>query len=263
MSLITLQTDFGTRDAFVAAMKAVILRIAPGTQLLDISHEIPPFDLRSPGLNWLGLFDYCPPGTIHIGVIDPGVGTAREIVLACIREQWFLAPDNGLLTPLLETYGNPTQAYRVEPGVWTAPHPHPTFHGRDIFAPVAAHLALGQEASGAGPSRDTTTLNKYAWPKPEVATGQVNGQILYADRFGNLWSNIRFVDLTKAGIVPNAARITIGDREIVGISPSYGQTVDAVVSVVNSIGYIEVAVVQGNALEILGLGIDTPITIRA
>lgn len=263
MSLITLQTDFGTRDAFVAAMKAVILRIAPGTSLLDITHEVPPFDLRMPGLNWLGLFDYCLPGTIHIGVIDPGVGTEREIVLCCIREQWFIAPDNGLLTPLLETYGNPTVAYRVEPGRWTAAHPHPTFHGRDIFAPVAAHLALGEHATGAGPERDPSTLRRYSWPKPTIAPGQIAGQVLYADRFGNLWSNIRFPDLTKAGIVPNAARIVIGDREIIGISPSYGQSIDAVVAVVNSVGYIEIAVVQGNALESLGVGLDTPIMISS
>lgn len=263
MSLITLQTDFGTQDAFVAAMKAVIWRLAPGVGIIDITHDIPPYDVRLAGLNWLALFDLCGPGTVHAGVIDPGVGTERDLVLVSLREQWFLVPDNGLLTPMLEMYGPPSQAWRVIPGVWTAPHPHPTFHGRDIIAPVAAHLALGHDPALAGPPMDPDTLRRLPWPRPEVTAGVVVGQLLYVDRFGNCWTNIRFADLTGAGLIPSQVQVMVGEQCVQGIQPSYGNEIGALVCVVNSVGYIELAQVQGNAATHLQLALDAPVRITA
>ncbi|HYE79451.1 MAG TPA: SAM-dependent chlorinase/fluorinase, partial [bacterium] len=123
MSLITLQTDFGTRDAFVGIMKGVILGIDPELRVVDLSHHIPPFDLRLPGLNWVAAVPYFPSGTVHVAVVDPGVGTDRDIIVAVIHDQLFLCPDNGLLTPVIEEFGAPKECYTVENLSWRAKPP--------------------------------------------------------------------------------------------------------------------------------------------
>src|SRR5262245_7775130 len=128
MGLITLQSDFGTRDAFAAIMHGVIAAIDPEAQVIDLSHEVPPFDIRQAGVNWVSAAPYFPPGTIHVAVIDPGVGSERRILAASVAHQLWLCPDNGLITPLLRTHV-PAAIHTVTNTHWMRPVPHPTFHG--------------------------------------------------------------------------------------------------------------------------------------
>lgn len=261
MSLVTLQTDFGTRESWVAAMKGVLLRHAPTTALVDITHDIPPFDLRLPGLNWLGLLPYFPPGTIHIAVVDPGVGTDRRILCALIQQQLFLCPDNGLLTPLLEEAGPVNDCFAVTNPRWMAPMPHPTFHGRDIFAPVAAHLAKGEPPTECGPPVTLASLRRLPWTRPVIAPGHITGAVRYVDHFGNLWLNIRRSELADAGIAEAEAICRVNTTEIRGLSARYGTEPGALVLLENSQGWLEIAQAQGDAARVLGVGVDGAIAI--
>jgi len=261
MSLITLQTDFGTRDAFVGIMKGVILGIDPELRVVDLSHHIPPFDLRLPGLNWVAAVPYFPSGTVHVAVVDPGVGTDRDIIVAVIHDQLFLCPDNGLLTPVIEEFGAPKECYTVENLSWRAKPPHPTFHGRDILAPVAAHLALGEPLTLVGHRR--TSWVTLPWSKPAVAPGRIDGEVLYIDHFGNLWLNVRPRDLVAAGIEPAQAKASVESWTTTGVRPSYGFAGEGdLVLLTNSVGHLELGINKGNAAEKLGVGQGSKVTIE-
>ncbi|MEO7995622.1 MAG: SAM-dependent chlorinase/fluorinase [bacterium] len=258
MAIITLQTDFGTRDPFVAAMKGVILRQAPDVQIVDVTHEIPPYNRMLPGLHWCGIHEYFPPGTVHVAVVDPGVGTSRAILAVAIFEQIFLCPDNGLITPLLRGSA-PRECFRVERKEWFAPDPHPTFHGRDIFAPVAAHLAMGEAIESVGP-RHKPQLDH--WPVPLTSPEAIQTSILTIDHFGNAWTSMcrgvwGHTDWTDATVAIEGVDISIPT-----ISRTYGdQPAGTPVALFNSSGFLEIAEVQGNAAASFGLSLGQKVTV--
>lgn len=262
MSLITLQTDFGTTDAFVGIMKGVILGIDPDLRIVDLSHHIPPYDLKLPGLNWIAAVPYFPSGTVHVAVVDPGVGTGRDLIVAVIRDQLFLCPDNGLLTPVVKAYGAPKELFTVSNKDWRVKLPHPTFHGRDIIAPVAAHLAIGDPLTLVGPRR-TTPLVTLPWPEAKTSAGRIEAEVLYVDHFGNAWLNIREAELQTAAIPAAEACITLAGRRCVGMVQSYGFVPKGEMALlVNSVGQLEVGINQGSAAAEMGLTQGTPVIIE-
>lgn len=190
MAIITLTTDFGTADAYVAAMKGVIWSVAPQVQIADISHDIRPQDLAHGAFVFRHAFEYFPPGAIHVVVVDPGVGTPRRLIAARAAGHFILAPDNGVLTLVAQDFlMNEVRA--ITRRDWFRPAPAATFHGRDILAPVAARLASGAPFDEIGPAI-AEPLKSLSLPPPEVAPdGALVGCIIQIDRFGNLISNLR------------------------------------------------------------------------
>ena len=190
--IITLLTDFGTRDAYVASMKGVILGLNREAVLVDLAHDLPPQDVRAGALVLLGAAPYFPPGTIHLAVVDPGVGGPRRALAARCRGQFWVGPDNGLFH-LIFSQEMELSIVSLENPQFFRPRVSATFHGRDIFAPVAAHLSRGADLAQLGPTvTDPVALD---FPSPVFTPEVVRGEIIYADRFGNLVSNVRAEEL--------------------------------------------------------------------
>lgn len=259
-TIVTLLTDFGEKDWYVAAMKGVILSRCPGCQLIDISHDIPPGDVLAGALVLLEAHAFFPPGTVHIAVVDPGVGGVRRPIAARAGAHWFVGPDNGLFGLVLAR----------EPGAmaWALEREdlflHPvsrTFHGRDIFAPVAAYLATGGDARLLGSEVERWISLKIADP---VWDGQeVRGQIIYVDRFGNGITNIGGVELERLA-QGEEVEIWVGGFKIDGIRHTYSRVGEGeVLAVMGSCGLLEISVNLGSAQERLGLiaGV-TPVHVR-
>lgn len=251
--IVTLLSDFGATSGYPAQMKGVILGLCPDAQIVDITHDIPPFDIVAGQVFLRDAVAAFPEGTIHVAVVDPGVGTARRglVVRAGTRApgRFFVGPDNGLLWPFArdgEVHELAERRYRRDP-VST------TFHGRDLFAPAAAHLALGTAIEAFGPKRaDPTRLSP---PKVRRESGALKGEVLYADAFGNLISNLRAEDLASADAA--RCRVSVAGRTIEGLSRTYGDAAPgALLAVVGSSGRLEIAVRQGSARAALAL--DTP-----
>lgn len=256
MALITLLSDFGLRDHFVAAMKGVILGLSPDVTLVDISHLTPPQDIAAGAFTLGQAWSYFPPGTIHLAVVDPGVGTARKALAASAGGHFFVAPDNGLLTYVMDTHDYDGDFVAVE---ITAEHyfrkpVSSTFHGRDIFAPIAAWLSRGIPIHQLGPElSDPVRLNL---PVPrKVKEGVIQGAILAVDQFGNLITNM------KAAEVPPTARVLLaGQREIRAFCSSYQEGLPGEPFLIEgSAGYLEIAVRDGSAATLLNLKAGSPI----
>jgi S-adenosylmethionine hydrolase len=246
-SLITLTTDFGTGSPYVAQMKGVILGINPEANIVDITHDIPPQDIAAGALVLREVFAAFEPGTIHVAVVDPGVGTDRRLIHADIQGRHYLAPDNGLLT-LLEKKGMRRVVQLNERRYWRS-QVSATFHGRDILAPVAAHLSLGVDPLMLGPpARDLVRFEQHIATSP----GQVRGEILAIDHFGNLITNINHSVLALAKIDPAdpATCIQVKSVEVSGISKTYGEhPPETVIALFGSGGFLEIAVVNGHAAQ--------------
>jgi S-adenosylmethionine hydrolase len=187
VSIITLTTDFGTGSPYAAAMKGVVLSIHPAATLVDITHAIRPQDIRHGALVLEDVAERFPPQTIHVAVVDPGVGTDRAIVWARIGQQQYLAPDNGLLSRLARRTP-PAKIIRLENQEYWLRPVSATFHGRDIMAPAAARLSLGLEPERLGPAQKR--LVELAWPEVRIAPDRIDGNVLLADSFGNLITDI-------------------------------------------------------------------------
>lgn len=246
--VITLTTDFGLKDPFVGIMKGVIARRAPDVNVIDISHDVPPYRPEIGGL-WLGLsYRWFASGAVHVAVIDPGVGTERRIACISTTGHTFLAPDNGLAAEIAAHLPH-WSATVLEPGRLDLPVPSTTFHGRDIFAPVAAMLAVGKlRTEDLGPP--ATDLQPSVLPRPKVERARIRGEILLADHFGNLMSNI-------SGPVPPdwASPVAIiGDRALRLVQAYDEASSGELVAIFNSFGLLEIACPRGNASEAAGWG---------
>lgn len=204
MPLLTLLTDFGTADYYVAAVKGTVLRLAPGTELVDVSHQVPAGDIETAAFLLAAAAPAFPPGTVHLAVVDPGVGSDRRILVVCTPGAWFVAPDNGLLTPVLDDRVSIRSVERSDLFLAT---PGQTFHGRDRFAPVAAWLLRGGPEAELGPEiADPKRLPSHP---PEQAPGRLKGRVVHVDRYGNLITNI------PAGWLPAApCSAEVGGRAI-------------------------------------------------
>jgi S-adenosylmethionine hydrolase len=258
-SIITLTTDFGFGGAYVAEMKGVILSINPAARIVDIAHNVAPQNVRQAAILLAEATTWFPAGTIHVAVIDPGVGTERRIVYAEIGGQGYLAPDNGLLSRLAAKT-RPTRIIALaNPEHWL-PSVSNTFHGRDIMAPVAAQLSLGMEPDRLGPARpDMLDLD---WPDPRIHSNSISGEVSWIDGFGNLITNI---PATALAAIPHnsSATVGIGRQTIRGIARTYGDRPSgSLTALVGSSGFLEVAIVNGNAEAALGASAGAPVAIN-
>jgi S-adenosylmethionine hydrolase len=235
---IALLTDFGLRDPWVGVMKGVMAGIAPGATLIDVTHGVPPQDVRAGALHLDAAWRYFPVGTVFVCVVDPGVGTARRPVALQAEDRWFVGPDNGLFGLL------PVDAARAIDPKWSLPQPSRTFHGRDLFAPVAARLATGLPFGVIGPEVDD--LVPLALPAPDGPRGEV----LLVDRFGNLITNLPGRD---HGVVRLAGAVA-------PVAPTYGAVErGALVAVTGSTGRLEISARDGSAAERLRVGVGAPV----
>jgi S-adenosylmethionine hydrolase len=258
-ALITLTTDFGTGSPYVAAIKGMILGMNPTARVIDISNEIPPQDVRHAAIVLAESTSWFPAGTIHVAVIDPGVGTARRLIYVHLDDQHYLAPDNGALS-LLAKRNRPTRIIELANSEYWLPEVSHTFHGRDILAPVAAQLSLGLEPERLGPS--LAQIQTLDWPEPVVTEDRIEGAVRWIDRFGNLITNI-----TASMLAPgrSAGHLTIdcAGHEIAGLSECYGQhPPGTLAALVGSSGHLEIAVAEGSAAQMLSATVGAPVAIR-
>lgn len=248
--IITLTTDFGLQDHYVATLKAVILGISPDVRLVDISHDIPPQDVMAGAWVLKNAIPWFPPGTIHLVVVDPGVGTDRNPVALEINNQFFVGPDNGIFS-LIAEMNDVTACKLTKTDYWNGDTLSNTFHGRDIFAPVAAHLANGIPLSQLG--EDLEELETYHWAKPISDKDGIQGWIVHIDRFGNLISNIS-EEMFRDVIGDNRVRIYVGTTILEELVHSYGYVEEGEpAAFTGSSGMLEVAINKGNAGEMLGV----------
>ncbi len=257
-SIITLLTDFGRDSPYVAAMKGVILSINPQATLVDLTHSIGPQNVRQGALVLEELARWFPPQTIHVAVVDPGVGSDRKIIYAQIGDQRFLAPDNGLLSRLAQRVPPSTIRTVTEAEFWL-PAVSATFHGRDIFAPVAARLSLGLSPERLGPEQ--AKLITLDWPEVRVAEGKLEGRIESIDSFGNLISNI---PAEKLEGVPRGETVTIecDEHQTQGIFSTYSDQPEmTLIALVGSSGKLELAIVGDSAAIMLGIRVGTPVNV--
>jgi S-adenosylmethionine hydrolase len=255
MAIITLTTDFGTADGYVGAMKGVILSLAPNAAIIDISHDVLPQDVRHGARLLATAVPHFPAGAVHVAVVDPGVGGARRGIALRTSLGTFVGPDNGLFTPFLRA--------RVACVALTNPatHRHPvsaTFHGRDVFAPVAAHLINGFPLAGLGPAVDDPIA--LFEPVPiRLPDGQLRAEIVHVDRFGNLVTNVG--PLEWAELDPDAIRVVVGGVSL-AVHRFYGAVAPgAILALVGSSGHLEIAVREGSAAERLGLGVGATVEV--
>jgi len=241
--IITLTTDFGYTDPFVGIIKGVILCITPDLQIVDLNHGVPPQDIRAAALTLASSVDYFPQGTIHVAVVDPGVGSERRPILIHSAGQYFVGPDNGVFSFVLKDK-QPSLIVHLSNEAYFLHPKSRTFHGRDIFAPVAGHLARGIPLAEFGSRlKDWVRL---PWPAIECAGEFIVGEVLYIDRFGNLFTNIREHDLS--GIAREKIRLHLNEIRIQGLSQNYiAGDKDTYIALINSWGLIEIASYNDNA----------------
>ncbi|MGB8212960.1 MAG: SAM-dependent chlorinase/fluorinase [Anaerolineales bacterium] len=247
---ITLTTDFGLQDGFVGAIKGVIWSICPAAQIADISHLIPPQNVLAGAWALRRAYSYFPPGSIHLAVIDPGVGTRRRALAARLGAHYFVGPDNGLFTPMFEAAEKNAWAIEIVHLInpkYFLPFVSHTFHGRDIFAPVAAHLANGVPLANLGPV--ITDPLRLSMPKPEKTPTGWRSHVILVDTFGNLTTDLPALAWTQHTEVVFRLR----DREVHGLVASYGHKQPGeLVALVDSENYIEIAIVNGSGAQVLG-----------
>lgn len=260
MRVISLLTDFGLEDPYVGIMKAVILSRAPDVDIVDLTHQVDPQDLTVASFLIDGAWAWFPMHTVHVVVVDPGVGGSRAIVAVAAAGHFFLAPDNGVLTLILDSAPVEAAVYVENPDFFIHPVSR-TFHGRDIFAPVAAHIALGRALAEFGPQAPPGDLCRLNLPAPHISetrSGAVLvGTVITSDRFGNLITNLdearlrSFVpDMEAAGLA-----IHIGDQMVHGLSFSYQAVAPGeLLAIIGSRGYLEISVNAGDASRRCGAG---------
>ncbi|MBN1912101.1 MAG: SAM-dependent chlorinase/fluorinase, partial [Pirellulales bacterium] len=258
VSLITLTTDFGSGSPYTAVLKGVILTINPRATLVDITHDIPAQDIREGAVVLDDVANRFPEGTVHLAVVDPGVGTERAIVCARIGKRLFVAPDNGLLSRLAAKTP-PEWIFRLENPEYRLDPVSTTFHGRDIMAPAAAYLSLGVDPSRFGPPHEA--LSTLEWPHPVVRHDRVEGVVMRIDSFGNLITNISG-DMLAGRPTDGRACIVCNIYETWGVYNAYGEhPFGTLIALVGSNGCLELAIVGESAAERLGIGVGTPVVV--
>jgi S-adenosylmethionine hydrolase len=260
-SIITLTTDFGLNDHFVGTVKGVILNIFPEVEIVDICHSVQAFDVLDGALTIAQSYSYFPSGTVHMVVVDPGVGTARRPLLVTGDKHHFVAPDNGVLSMV---YGREERLHirHVTAEHYSLQPVSNTFHARDIFAPVAAWLAKGVDPEKFG--EEITDFVRFNSPKPKsVDGGSLRGVVLKVDRFGNLVTNITPQDAPMLfGVDPVPFKISVGKHEITEIHPNYSEgSPGEVFAILGSMGYLEIASGRGSAAKIIGTGKGTEVMV--
>ena len=242
MAIVTLLTDFGVSDTYVGQMKAAVLAIAPTATLVDLTHAVPPQDIRAGSFLLWSAIEPFPSGSVHLAVVDPGVGSSRLAVAArAARGDYFVGPDNGLLVPALERLGGCSQAVALSnPQYWRAQR-SPTFHGRDIFAPVAAHLVNGVAIASLG---ESTTLRR---PFELAFADGLHGEVIHVDAFGNLITNL------SAERLPERFGVLVGGHRVRFVPFYAAGDKNELVALVGSSGLLEIGARDGSAAAVTGL----------
>jgi S-adenosylmethionine hydrolase len=254
-AIITLTTDFGLNDHFVGAMKGVILDIAPDAQIIDISHAVQPFDILDGALTLSQAYSYYPSGTVHMVIVDPGVGTARRPIILTGDRHLFVAPDNGVLSLVYAREERLSVRHITAEHYFLQPRSN-TFHARDIFSPVAANLAKGVAADRFGD--EITDYVRFAAPRPKpVDERTLRGVVLKVDRFGNLITNITPQDAPQLfAATPPPFKIAVGTKtQATRMCASYAEgSPGEVFGILGSMGFLEVASNRGSAYQLVGAG---------
>ncbi|RLB41956.1 MAG: hypothetical protein DRH12_06825 [Deltaproteobacteria bacterium] len=263
--IITFLTDFGLTDPYVGVMKGVVLDINPGATIVDISHGVQPGDILGASFLLMESYSYFPRGTIHVVVVDPGVGTSRRPLIIVTDEYFFVGPDNGVFSRLIHDRAPKAIIHLANTAFFRHPVSN-TFHGRDVFAPVAAHLSLGADPQDMGvPIKDPV---KLSIPAPIKDGKRLQGQVIRVDRFGNLITNISatslkpYLDSGRDNLM-----ITAGPIKIRQISSTYGDVpVNQELAIIGSSGFLEISVNQGRAdkkVDEVGKVIGMPVVVEA
>lgn len=261
MSLITLTTDFGEADHYVACMKGAILQQHPTAQIIDVTHKIMPHDIIHGAFVLRQVFEFFPADSIHVAIVDPGVGTARRILVAKYSNQTIIVPDNGLLTFVHRDFQLEELRVISNNRLFRAEVSH-TFHGRDIVAPVAGMLAQGLRAESVGPLVNQLELLNIEPPKT-LPQGGVEGQVLYIDHFGNVITNISADDLETVGAFRRHYNVHVGPLRVGPLHETYADAQPGqAVAVIGSTGMLEVAINQGNAAAQFRASPGTIIVVR-
>lgn len=258
--IITLTTDYGTSDHLVGVLKGVILSINPEVNIVDITHRVLAHDVLDGALTIGQAYKFFPPKTIHLVVVDPGVGTPRRPILVAGDQHYFVAPDNGVLSSIYDQ----TEALYV----WNITSEHyfrnpvsNTFHGRDIFAPVAAWLSKSWQTSSFG--EPITDFVRFAIPKPKAAENSVKGAVLRIDHFGNLITNITAEDVPALIAADGKFTIRVGNGQVAKVVQTFAQgTQGEAVGIIGSSGFLEISVNKGNAARTLAAARGAEVTVE-
>lgn len=259
--VISFITDFGNSDYFTGVMKGVILSVCPDISIVDISHEIKPYSIREAGFVLSKSYRFFPGGTVHLVVVDPGVGSSRKILIVQTPEHFFVMPDNGIISWILKVEGA-VKVYELTDNTIYTDSPSATFHGRDIMAPVAAKIASGTKPEDLGRITETFATTDILLPK--ISADKIEGEIIYCDHFGNLITNIRKEDYERTVESKKSSNtlIKVKDIEIGEISPCYSDGSDSGINTLwGSHGNLELFVKEGNAEKITGITTGTKIKI--
>jgi S-adenosylmethionine hydrolase len=266
MKPITFLTDYGYDDEFAGSCRAVMQRVAPGVAIVDITHGIPPRDVRRGALALAGAAPYGPEA-VHVAVVDPGVGTSRRPVAVATEgaAHVLVGPDNGLLSLALDAFGGAAEAVDLSGSSFRLEPVSATFHGRDIFAPVGAHLALGATLAEAGEAIDPGSLARIAEREPVIRDDHVAAHVLYFDHFGNALLDIP-AERVPGGLLAPGSALCIeanGDRHDATAATTFGEVAEGgLVVYANALGKLAVAVNRGSARDVLGARVDDQLLIR-
>jgi S-adenosylmethionine hydrolase len=267
--VITLTTDFGTSDAYVGVMKGVILGINPNVQVVDITHAVPPQNIHEAAFLIHSAYRYFPKGTIHVIVVDPGVGSDRQAIVCQTDHAFFVCPDNGILSYLLPEIENDEEqlwhVVAIQNRAYYLPEVSQTFHGRDIFAPVAAHLSLGVLIDDIGPPLQN--LVQLSLPPLTISNDKLTGGIIKIDSFGNAITNISESELIHLGNASTRGtsnyEVTVGSTQLKRLNRIYAESeIGAPLAIIGSSGMLEIAVNGGSAAQVLGLKHGDTVTIQ-
>lgn len=251
--LVAFVTDFGLTDPYAGQVEASVLAGAPNAQVISITHSVPPHDVALGAVLVAAALKHLPPGAILVAVVDPGVGTERRGLIVRASSRWLVGPDNGLITAAEDISG----VWHLDRPEYWARDPHPTFHGRDVFGPVASHLARFTHPDTMG-SRIDDALPGAADLAIATPTG-IEGHVAHIDQFGNLITNIPEAALAGIG----QAVVEIADTRIVGVKPSYGTRSSDPIAVISSLGLLEIALPSGSAKDLLGAHQFDQVTVRS
>ena len=258
--IITLTTDFGTNDHFVGAVKGVILNIAPEAAIVDISHAVQAYDVLDGALAISQTYSYFPAGTVHMVVVDPGVGTTRRPIIASSDGYHFVAPDNGVLSMVYAKEERIRVRHVTSDHYFRQPVSN-TFHGRDVFAPVAAYLAKMVDSHQFG--EEIEDYVRFAAPRPKaVAENRLRAVVLKVDRFGNLITNVTLEDAPALFAGKVGFKIVVGSKEITAIRTAYADGAPGeVFAIVGSMGYLEIVANRAAAAQITGAGKGSEVSV--
>lgn len=255
MAIVTLITDFGTRDGYVGEVKGVLLERCPTAVLVDITHDIDPGDVE--GAAWVlrRVWERFPAGTVHLAVVDPGVGGERRALAVRHEDRWFIGPDNGLISEAIP--GDPLEVRAIDSGSLGLAPASVTFHGRDLFAPAAAWLVGGGSPEQMGGPVEPSELVRLAFPAPERLGAAIRGHVAHVDRFGNL-----ITDIPSTWVSPTAL-VEVCGEEVSGLRTHYGAAESGeLLALIGSGGTLEVAVCNGSAAERLSAGRGDRVRVR-